>query len=290
MKPEHYNLDHYAALAKKKNYRSRASFKLLEMHNNLKLFKKDMKILDLGAAPGSWSQVAHELCGSNSIIFGIDILPIQPYKNIIFLKKDINHLKYDELLEIARANNLLSPQGANHSNKSTHTADSHATVSMQNTKDVSIKSIEDATATAHTPTSDLLQSAESVALSNSAMVHTSQSSSMQVPQSSIAHDTQKQTHSRLFFDLVLCDICPNKSGNAFVDSHNMHTVNINTINISAQALSKHGALIMKFFQDSYTPELKALLEKTFQIVKVIKPSASRSISSEMYYYAKHLRV
>ncbi len=231
MKQEHYNLDYYATLAKKKNYRSRASFKLLEMDKMLKLFKKDMTILDLGAAPGSWSQVAHEICGPNSIIFGIDILPIQPYKNIIFLQKDINHLKYDELLAIAQ----------NHQIKNQHIATTQ---------------------------------------------HLNQHTQVMREKS---HDNTLTTHNRLYFDLVLCDICPNKSGNAFVDSSNMNIVNINTINIAKQALSKTGVLIMKFFQDEYTVELKRMLESIFQIVKSVKPTASRSISSEMYYYAKNLK-
>lgn len=279
MKPEHYNLDHYAALAKKKNYRSRASFKLLEMNTMLKLFRKDMKILDLGAAPGSWSQVAHELCGENSIIFGIDILPVKPYKNIIFLQKDINHLQYDELLIIARENNLLNTRVAN--NKS----------SQNNTKitETDNNTMNEAKQNPHVSTANnIIQDSSDVAH----VTHSSDTTTIHANQNMVPATNAKNTsipHDRLYFDLVLCDICPNKSGNAFVDSHNMHTVNINTVHISKQALSKQGVLIMKCFQDGYTPELKALLEKTFHTVKVVKPSASRSISSEMYYYAKQLR-
>ncbi|MBT6057969.1 MAG: 23S rRNA methyltransferase, partial [Gammaproteobacteria bacterium] len=59
---EHFD-DSYVKQSKELGYRSRASFKLLELHEQDKLFKRGMTVVDLGAAPGGWSQVAAELVG-----------------------------------------------------------------------------------------------------------------------------------------------------------------------------------------------------------------------------------
>ncbi|WP_304439863.1 SAM-dependent methyltransferase, partial [Alcanivorax sp. HI0083] len=59
---EHFN-DPWVARAQEQGYRSRASFKLLEMHEKDRLFRPGMTVLDLGAAPGGWSQVAGQLIG-----------------------------------------------------------------------------------------------------------------------------------------------------------------------------------------------------------------------------------
>ena len=58
--------DPFVALAKQKGYRSRASFKILEIDNKFKIFKKNYKVLDLGSAPGGWSQVISQKVGKEN--------------------------------------------------------------------------------------------------------------------------------------------------------------------------------------------------------------------------------
>lgn len=60
---QEHERDLYVKRAKKEGYASRAAFKLLEMHKKCKLFRPEMAVVDLGAAPGGWSQVAKELVG-----------------------------------------------------------------------------------------------------------------------------------------------------------------------------------------------------------------------------------
>ncbi len=81
--------DKYLLLAKKKNIRSRAWFKLYEINKKYNLLKKNNNIIELGCYPGSWSILIKNIIGKNGKIFSCDILNIKPIKNIIFIKGDI---------------------------------------------------------------------------------------------------------------------------------------------------------------------------------------------------------
>jgi 23S rRNA (uridine2552-2'-O)-methyltransferase len=83
--------DPYVAKARAQGWRSRAAFKLIELDERHKLLKKGMRIVDLGAAPGGWSQVAAKKLGSTDadpLIVGIDYLDMEQIPGVILLKKD----------------------------------------------------------------------------------------------------------------------------------------------------------------------------------------------------------
>ena len=75
--------------AKRTGYRSRSAFKLKQIQNKFKIIRKTDFVLDLGAAPGGWSQVSNEIIGKNGKIIGIDLLNIKPIDGIQFLQEDI---------------------------------------------------------------------------------------------------------------------------------------------------------------------------------------------------------
>jgi 23S rRNA (uridine2552-2'-O)-methyltransferase len=81
--------DPYTKLAKQKGYRSRSAFKLIEINNKFKFLKNNLNILDLGSAPGGWSQVCAEM-NKNGKNLSIDILNMETIDNIFFYKKDFN--------------------------------------------------------------------------------------------------------------------------------------------------------------------------------------------------------
>ena len=80
--------DPYVARAKREGYRSRAAFKLLEIDERFKLLKPGQRIVDLGAAPGGWSQVAARILGESGRIVGIDLLEIEPMPGATFITLD----------------------------------------------------------------------------------------------------------------------------------------------------------------------------------------------------------
>lgn len=85
--------DPYVAKAKAEGYRSRAAYKIMELNERYKLFHKGQRVVDLGAAPGGWSQVAVPIVGStndNPLVVGIDFLEMDPIDGVVFLKKDFN--------------------------------------------------------------------------------------------------------------------------------------------------------------------------------------------------------
>ncbi len=83
--------DHYYKLAKKMGFRSRAAFKLIQINKKFRVIRKGDIVVDLGAAPGGWSQVALEAVGEEGFVLAVDIKPLDIFKqnNFAFLKKDI---------------------------------------------------------------------------------------------------------------------------------------------------------------------------------------------------------
>ena len=84
---EHVN-DPYVKQAQKDGYRSRSSYKLIQLNEKDRLIRPGMLIIDLGAAPGGWSQVAGRLVGAKGKVVATDILPMDPLKNVDFIQGD----------------------------------------------------------------------------------------------------------------------------------------------------------------------------------------------------------
>jgi len=90
--PMTYNpQDRYFKKAKQEGYRSRAAYKLLELQERYHILKAGDGVIDLGAAPGGWLQVAAKVVGQNGKVIGVDLESIQPLpeRNVILLRGDI---------------------------------------------------------------------------------------------------------------------------------------------------------------------------------------------------------
>jgi 23S rRNA (uridine2552-2'-O)-methyltransferase len=96
---EHVN-DPYVKQAQKDGYRSRSSYKLIELNDKDRLIRPGMLILDLGSAPGGWSQVAGKLVGAKGRVLATDILPMDPVKNVDFIQGDFTEeAVFNQILE-----------------------------------------------------------------------------------------------------------------------------------------------------------------------------------------------
>jgi 23S rRNA (uridine2552-2'-O)-methyltransferase len=84
---QHVN-DPYVKQAQKDGYRSRASYKLIQLNEKDRLIRPGMLVVDLGSAPGGWSQVAANLVGAKGKVVATDILPMDPLKNVDFILGD----------------------------------------------------------------------------------------------------------------------------------------------------------------------------------------------------------
>ena len=93
----YFSGEKYNVLAKKLGYRSRAAFKLIQIDDQENILKKNINIVDLGCAPGGWSQVvSNKLKGTGSIV-AIDILDMPKIKGVKFIKNDLRNLDETKL-------------------------------------------------------------------------------------------------------------------------------------------------------------------------------------------------
>ncbi|MDD0973317.1 23S rRNA (uridine(2552)-2'-O)-methyltransferase RlmE [Pseudomonas fontis] len=97
---EHFN-DPYVKKAQKDGYRSRASYKLLEIQEKYRLIRPGMSVIDLGAAPGGWSQVTSRLIGGQGRLIASDILEMDSIPDVTFIQGDFT--REEVLAEILEA-------------------------------------------------------------------------------------------------------------------------------------------------------------------------------------------
>jgi 23S rRNA (uridine2552-2'-O)-methyltransferase len=103
---EHLN-DEYVKKAQKEGYRSRAVYKLLEIIEKSQIINKGDRILDLGAAPGGWSQVARKIVGKSGQVIASDILSIEEISGVNFLQGDFTEQSvYDELITLTEGSSI----------------------------------------------------------------------------------------------------------------------------------------------------------------------------------------
>ncbi len=108
--------DPFVAQAKRDGYRSRAAYKLIEMDERYRLLKSGQKIVDLGAAPGGWAQVAAAKVGPKGRVIGIDLLDIETIAGVEFTVMDFNDSDAPERLKRmlgGRADGVMSDMAAN---------------------------------------------------------------------------------------------------------------------------------------------------------------------------------
>jgi 23S rRNA (uridine2552-2'-O)-methyltransferase len=108
--------DPYVARARRGGYRSRAAFKLIEIDDKYRLLKHGARVVDLGAAPGGWSEIAAKRIGPSGRIIALDILDFKPMTGVEFLKLDfLDETAPDRLKELlgGKADVVLSDMAAN---------------------------------------------------------------------------------------------------------------------------------------------------------------------------------
>ncbi|XP_026324697.1 rRNA methyltransferase 2, mitochondrial [Hyposmocoma kahamanoa] len=198
--------DPYVEKAKIYNYRCRSAFKLLEINNETNILQPGMKVIDLGAAPGSWTQVAVQKVNANGC------LPYKPQGSVISIDK----------LQI------FPIQGA--------------TV-MSN---LDFSTIE-------------------------------------------AHDKVIAALNGKQVDLVLSDMAPSATGIRELDKDRIIALCYMALRFAALVSKKDASLLFKVWDGKEVPVLETDLARFYNTIKIIKPNASRSESSEKYFLAKGFR-
>ena len=109
--------DEYVKRSKREGYRSRAAYKLLEIQEKDRVLKPGQVVVDLGAAPGGWSQIAANLVGSKGDVVGFDILPIDPLPGVTLIQGDFREDEalrmLDEVLDGRQVDLVISDMAPN---------------------------------------------------------------------------------------------------------------------------------------------------------------------------------
>jgi 23S rRNA (uridine2552-2'-O)-methyltransferase len=107
--------DGYYRKAKKAGYRSRSAYKLKQINERYKVISPRDKVIDLGAAPGGWSQIAKEIVGPRGVVVGVDIQRIEPIEDVTFLRGDVAKPEILEELSsiIIKADVIISDMSPN---------------------------------------------------------------------------------------------------------------------------------------------------------------------------------
>jgi 23S rRNA (uridine2552-2'-O)-methyltransferase len=188
----------YYRKAKAENYRSRASYKLAQAVNKYQFINRNDIIVDLGAAPGGWIQIARKRAGKRGFVLGVDLKPIEPFDQD-YIKTIIADMTNPSII-----NQILEflPRKA---------------------------------------------------------------------------------------DVVISDAAPNISGTWEVDQAKQIDLADQALMISIQILRPSGNFFTKVFEGSMFNEFRKKVKKYFELVKMIKPKASRPKSAEMYLLALELK-
>jgi len=189
--------DLYRRLAREQGYKSRAAFKLIEANERYGFLSRGGRVLDLGAAPGGWLQVASELVGPDGLVVGVDTSPIRlKEKNVVSIKMDVN----DSAL-VPKVRELLGGRA----------------------------------------------------------------------------------------DVMLSDLSPSVSGVWEIDQTRQVDLTLRVLDLTSLLLKETGSVFCKLFEGLRAQEVRDEFRKRFRLVRVIKPAASRSASSELYYYCEGMR-
>jgi len=109
--------DPYVQRALARGYRTRAAFKLMEIDDRDKLLRPGSVVVDLGAAPGGWSQVILERAGPGGRVIALDVLPMEPLPGVVFIEGDFREegtlARVEQALEGGRADLVVSDMAPN---------------------------------------------------------------------------------------------------------------------------------------------------------------------------------
>lgn len=318
-------IDYASREAKVLQYRSRAAFKLTEIDRDHKIFRPGMTVVDLGFAPGSWSQVAVSLTHPNGRVIGIDLLPAQPPKGVSsiqgnFLSLGVQASIRRYLSDPDRGRARL-PQSFSEKTdtpylreypKSTEGATEAAEL-LEEKIDPPILQLDDTASSgyiAQERRDSLHDEEEEAQAAAEAAAATATANNLKVKDRSKMTQKEKEMNT---VDVVLSDMWEpwpltsgfhmntvltpwmfskrlmNTSGVAVRDHAGSMELCTAALTFCIDVLKPGGSFVCKFYQGEDDGKLEAMLDKVFFKVVRMKPETSRSDSKECYFVATKKR-
>ncbi|EMR82473.1 putative 21s rrna (uridine -2 -o)-methyltransferase mrm2 protein [Botrytis cinerea BcDW1] len=271
--------DWFARAAKVKGLRSRAAFKLLEIDTKYKIFKRGQTVVDLGYAPGSWSQVAYERTQPHGRILGIDIIPAQPPHGVSTIQGNFLSRRVQQSVK----NFLLDPERGRprrplfSSSPDEEDVDDDVVAEEPSYIDLE-RHMND-----HDNGAAGIQST-SPAPSSSSSSSSSSSPSLEQKQEQEQEQEQENDETKMVH-VVLSDMMMNTTGIKFSDHAGSMDLCNAALRFAFETLKPGGHFVCKFYQGAEDKELELKLRKMFAVVHREKPESSRSESKEAYFVA-----
>ncbi|KAI1408442.1 23S ribosomal RNA methyltransferase [Hypoxylon sp. FL1857] len=255
--------DYYAREAKVRGLKSRAAFKLLEMDSRYRLFKRGQTVIDLGYAPGSWSQVAVERTKPNGRVVGIDIIPAQPPRGVStiqgnFLSPGVQQLVKDYLVEFAQRRSPSVPEEEPSEEGGNIITERPSYIDAERAESV--------------------ESGHEEPLENDRRLVDIVLSDMSAPWVQTT-GFSSNTLSNPYFRMM------NTSGMSFRDHAGSMDLCLAALQFASDTLKAGGHFVCKFYQGAEDKDLELKLKKMFAKVLREKPDSSRSESREAYFVA-----
>ncbi|KAK4191087.1 O-ribose methyltransferase [Podospora australis] len=297
------NSDFFARTAKVQGLKSRAAFKLLELDSKYALFRrgKSQVVVDLGYAPGSWSQVAVDRTAPNGTVIGIDILPAQPPKGVStiqgnFLSPGVQNMVKSLLLETKKKKDAERRSSSREMTSSEDDEEGEVIKDRPSYIDLERHmALEEE------------EVAKETATTTSPQPTPSSSSLSEAEEAPKAKAEEKPTPPNLrLVDVVLSDMSEpwpqtygfsinsisnpynrmmNTSGISFHDHAGSMDLCRAALSFASETLKPGGHFICKFYQGSEDKDLENLLKKMFVRVHREKPESSRKESREGFFVA-----
>ncbi|TKA83268.1 hypothetical protein B0A55_00805 [Friedmanniomyces simplex] len=282
---ERPSTDSYAREAKVAGLKSRAAFKLLEINAKFRLFHPGDTVVDLGYAPGSWSQVAVNRTAPGGRVVGIDVIPAQPPRGVSTLQGDfLSPAIREEMRKFVADPDRGRPRGAGGLSHSRGDGEDEGGITEEQLDEESKGVVELGKAATGGITTTTTRSSTAKAAAAS------------------AQKAQDVAAGRMV-NVVLSDMCEpwplatstwvksvsnpwrrmmNTSGMAFRDHAGSMDLCLATLEFAYDSLATGGNFLCKFYQGGEDHAFEARLKKLFEKVYRIKPDSSRKESKEAY--------
>ncbi|KAI9836836.1 MAG: hypothetical protein M1819_001001 [Sarea resinae] len=273
--------DRFSKEAKVQGLKSRAAFKLLEINEKHKIFKRGQTVVDLGFAPGSWSQVAVDRTSPNGRVIGIDIIPAQPPKGVSTIQGNF----LSPAIQAEVKDFLLDPDRGRPREQQFLSSEDHV-------ESLSEEGLE-------------RRERDYIDLERRADVSDFSDSKDESTQSRISKRAKEEIEGRVV-DVVISDMSApwaqttgygkrslsnpyyrmmNTSGMSFRDHAGSMDLCLAALQFGFDTLHTGGHFVCKFYQGNEDKLLEKRLKKLFQSVHRDKPESSRSESKEAYFVA-----
>ncbi|KAK3305323.1 FtsJ-like methyltransferase-domain-containing protein [Chaetomium strumarium] len=270
--------DYFARSARVQGLKSRAAFKLLELDDKYHLFSRNQGqvVVDLGFAPGSWSQVALDRTAPNGRVVGIDIIPAHPPRGVStiqgnFLSPGVQGMVKQFLLE-GEKRRLAAKAAARE-------AEETKLMEEKNGKGEEDEGDEVADRPSY------IEMERMAARESDAESTVSSPSPSPSPDEAGRNREKEEKPNLRLVDVVLSDMMMNTSGIAFRDHAGSMDLCHAALSFASDTLKPGGHFVCKFYQGAEDKAFEKLLQKMFARVHREKPESSRSESREAFFVA-----